>query len=320
MRIVFFSTTHGTNVNAIYEKIQELGHELALYVTTRGLPSMVTSNHLKAFEERIKDLHPNIPTLIINTIKGNLPAIITALQPDIGLVKRFAFRLNKTILSIPKYGFVNLHPSLLPKYRGPNPIGWQILNNEKFFGFTFHYMNTEYDTGRVILQGTRPLRPSDDFSSVYVQLPQILRENMATVFELMQKGYPGEIQNDDEHSYAPFFTLEERIIDWTKTAIEINCLIRATSVWNERNRHLTMDHLVRPALFKYDGKMIGPLKSIIVNPNKYDNSSELESRQLFIRDDTGDVKVGEITKQQTGELLVRTGDGQLLITDYESTE
>ncbi|CAF3628563.1 unnamed protein product [Rotaria sp. Silwood1] len=303
MRIVFFSTTHGTNVNAIYEKIQELGHELALYVTTRGLPSMVTSNHLKAFEERIKDLHPNIPTLIINTIKGNLPAIITALQPDIGLVKRFAFRLNKTILSIPKYGFVNLHPSLLPKYRGPNPIGWQILNNEKFFGFTFHYMNTEYDTGRVILQGTRPLRPSDDFSSVYVQLPQILRENMATVFELMQKGYP-----------------EERIIDWTKTAIEINCLIRATSVWNERNRHLTMDHLVRPALFKYDGKMIRPLKSIIVNPNKYDNSSELESRQLFIREDTRGVKAEEITKQQTGEWLQRTGDGQLLITDYESTE
>ncbi|CAF1241899.1 unnamed protein product [Adineta ricciae] len=317
MRIIYFSTIPGKKVNAVYEKIQEFGHELVLFVTIRGLPSMVTNNHQKAFEDRIKDLNPNIPTLIVNTMKGNLANIITALQPDIGLVLQFAFRLNKTILSIPKYGFVNLHPSMLPKYRGPNPIGWQILNNEKTLGFTFHYMDDKYDTGRIILQGTRPLTSTDNFFSIYMQVPEILMDNMATVFKLVQQGYKGEIQNDGEHSYAPFFTVEQRTINWERPAIEIDCLIRATSVWHKHDYHATMEYLVRQALFEMNDKMIRPLKSLLICPKNYDNLSGLDSQQTFMQDNSSDAKVGEITEQSTGELLVHTGNGQLLITDYE---
>ena len=152
---------------------------------------------------------------------------LAALQPDLIVVVAFGQILSQKILDIPRFGCINVHASLLPKYRGAAPIEWSIIRGEKVTGITTMQMNAGLDTGDILLQSE--VKISDE-----MLLPE-LRERLMTVgadlllktLYKLQRGELQPIKQDDSLStYAPLLTRETGLIDWKKSAREIHDLVR----------------------------------------------------------------------------------------------
>lgn len=152
---------------------------------------------------------------------------LAALKPDLIIVVAFGQILSQKILDIPRFGCINVHASLLPKYRGAAPIEWAIINGEKVTGITTMQMNAGLDTGDILLKSEVEI--SDEMI-----LPE-LRERLMTVgadllLKTLYKLQLGELQpikqDDSLSNYAPLLKKETGLIDWKKSAREIHNLIR----------------------------------------------------------------------------------------------
>ena len=140
--------------------------------------------------------------------------------------------LPKALLDIPKFGCVNVHVSLLPKYRGAAPINWVIINGEEKTGVTTMYMNEGLDTGDIILQSEFAL--SDEITAG--ELHDIMMEQggellIETIDKIKNNCAPRIPQNDEESSYAPIMNKALGCIDFNKTAKEIHNLVRGVNPW-----------------------------------------------------------------------------------------
>lgn len=154
------------------------------------------------------------------------------LDLDFIIVVAFGQILPKSVLDIPKYGCINLHGSLLPKYRGAAPIQWSVINGDKYSGNTTMLMDVGLDTGDMLL--TNKVEISEDLTSG--ELFDILKDSGADLLvETIEKVYNGDItpikQNDDESTYASMLNKEMANIDWSKSAWEIHNLIRGMNPW-----------------------------------------------------------------------------------------
>ncbi|MCR5834249.1 MAG: methionyl-tRNA formyltransferase [Selenomonadaceae bacterium] len=167
---------------------------------------------------------------VIQPIKVKAPEVVeqlAAMKPDLIVVVAFGQILSQEILDIPRLGCINVHASLLPKYRGAAPVEWSMINGEKVTGITTMQMNAGLDTGDILL--SEEVKIGDEMI-----LPE-LRERLMTVGAdlLMQTIYKlniGELhpikQDDALMTYAPMLKKDTGLIDWQKSAQEINNLIR----------------------------------------------------------------------------------------------
>ena len=285
MRIILFSVFAGNGINALKAQMNQLSHEVVLLVTTRGRPGTVDETRQKLFEERMHELDHDIPVLVVNTIKG-LAGILASLKPDLNFVMNFPFLISKAVITVPKRGTVNVHPSRLPKYRGPNPFGWQILNNEPDLGLTFHRMDEQYDTGPILLQDKTPIAPTDDYWALTAKIPGMVLARLPEVLKLVEEGYPGVAQNEDEATHVLFFTEQERTIDWKQPARDINRLIRAAANMG--------------ALTRFDGVNYKIWESVLIAQPA----------------GAATAKLGQPVRADNGSLVVQTGDGLLKLTRY----
>lgn len=158
--------------------------------------------------------------------------ILKDLNPDLIVVVAFGQILPKSILDIPKFGCVNVHVSLLPKYRGAAPINWVIINGEDKTGVTTMYMDEGLDTGDMIL--TSEFELNDEITAG--ELHDIMKEEGAKVLketiDLIEKGEAPRIpQNHDEFTYAPMMNKTLGQIDFSKSAKEIHNLVRGVNPW-----------------------------------------------------------------------------------------
>lgn len=175
-----------------------------------------------------KALGHNIPVLQPESAKN--PEFISELkkfEADIFVVAAYGQILTEEVLNIPKYGSVNVHGSLLPKYRGAGPIQWSIINGDKVTGVTIMHMAKGLDSGDMISKSEMEI--SDD--ETYVTLSQRMAEVGAkllekTLIEIENGTAKREPQNHNESTYAPMLTRETGHIDWSKTSREISCLVR----------------------------------------------------------------------------------------------
>ena len=167
---------------------------------------------------------------VIQPLKVKAPEVVeqlAALKPDLIVVVAFGQILSQKILDIPRFGCINVHASLLPKYRGAAPIEWAIINGETVTGITTMQMNAGLDTGDILLQ-------SEVKISEEMILPE-LRERLMTVgadlllktlYKLQTDGLQPIKQDDSLSTYAPLLKKETGLIDWSKSAREIHNLIR----------------------------------------------------------------------------------------------
>ena len=160
---------------------------------------------------------------------------VLKLNPDLILVGSWSEKFKKPIINLPKLGTINCHPSLLPKYRGPNPYMRVIMNGEKETGVTFHLMDENLDTGPILMQKKIDILQGfkgDTGESLKNRCCAVAKNAIAELLTSINN----EIviptnQNEKESSYYPQISEEDILIDFEKTSVQINALIRALTPW-----------------------------------------------------------------------------------------
>jgi methionyl-tRNA formyltransferase len=175
----------------------------------------------------------NIPTLQPSRIKDR-QAIekIRALEPDVIVVMAYGQILPRDILEIPKIACLNLHASLLPRWRGAAPIQASIAAGDRETGITVMYMDEGLDTGDILLQRTIEILPADTGGSLHDRLAKVAPEALLESLELLAKGSaPRTPQDNAFATYAPKLKREDGKIDWSDPADKIERQIRAFDPW-----------------------------------------------------------------------------------------
>lgn len=161
------------------------------------------------------------------------------ISPDIMIVIAFGQILPKRILDIPRYGCVNVHASLLPKYRGAGPIQWSIIDGESETGVTTMYMDVGLDTGDMIYKTVVKIEDTETGGSLHDKLSEAgAKLLMKTLDEIEGGTAPREKQDDSLSNYAPMLDKGLGNIDWDKSATEIERLVRGLNPWPSAYTHL----------------------------------------------------------------------------------
>ena len=164
------------------------------------------------------------------------PAFVGTLErlaPDVTIVAAFGQLLPQTVLDIPPCGTINLHPSLLPKYRGAAPIQWTLINGETETGVTLMLLDAGEDTGDIISAVRIPIRDEDTAFTLTEQLAQLGAKQLVELLSEMSGDTPppSTPQNDTEATHAPRLTKEIGDINWHQSATTIHNLVRGTAIW-----------------------------------------------------------------------------------------
>ena len=158
--------------------------------------------------------------------------LIKELNPDIIIVAAYGKILPKNILDYPKYGCVNIHASLLPKYRGAAPIQWAVLNGERETGITIMKMAEGLDTGDMILVDKTEIDENETSAELFDRLAEQGAESLLKSLEMIEEGCAEfTAQNDELSTYAVKITKALSPIDWSKSAREVHNLVRGLQTW-----------------------------------------------------------------------------------------
>ena len=153
---------------------------------------------------------------------------IREMEPDMAIVVAFGQILKENLLTIPGWGVINIHASLLPKYRGAAPIQWAILNSESKTGLTVMRMDEGLDTGPILFQKEVPILEDETAGQLHDRLSQLAGQVIIEALTDMAKTQVKEIPQDDSlASYASKIERRDSLVDWKQPATKISCLIRA---------------------------------------------------------------------------------------------
>ncbi len=179
-------------------------------------------------------LKNNIPVLQPTKIKGdeNFYNHIQSLNPDIIVVVAFGQILPQSVLDIPRYGCINIHGSLLPKYRGAAPIQWSIINRETVTGVTIMYMDKGMDTGDMLLKKEITITEEETYASLHDKMKIVGAQALSEALPMIMAGGTARQKQDDARStYAPMISKTLGEIDWNKPNYVIDALIRGLNPW-----------------------------------------------------------------------------------------
>ena len=214
--------------------------------------------------------------------RGEAMPILEQAQPDVIVVAAFGMLLKSDVLDFPKYGCINVHASLLPKYRGAAPINACILNGETETGVTTMLMNEGLDTGDILLSETVAIGENETAGELFDRLAVLGGTVLAKTLEAIEAGTLTRTPQDDAQScYAGMLSKADSPVDWTRTAQEVHNRIRGLSPWPG-------------ALTTRDGSPLKLHRSVLAP----ECSDEM----------TGCSEAGALFAEQ-GRLFVRCGDG-----------
>jgi methionyl-tRNA formyltransferase len=230
MRIVFAGS--GTFGLPTLRALVEGGQEVAAIVTQPDRPSgrgqVVRAGPAKWFaRER------NIPILQPENVNSAASVRhIRALAPDLLVVIAFGQKIGPELLAMPKYGAINLHASLLPKYRGAAPINWAIINGDQETGLTVIAMTDQIDAGDILGQRATPIEPNETAGELHDRLSRLgARLVTEVVREIPLEEVGRRRQNESQASEAPRLRKADGQIDWNRPAPQVHNLIRGTTPW-----------------------------------------------------------------------------------------
>lgn len=230
MRLVFM----GTPMFAVpsLKALVEAGHEVVGVFTQPDKPK---NRGMKLQPTPVKEyaLTENIPVYQPEKLRdGQALEILRQLSPELIVVAAYGKILPVDILELPPLGCVNVHSSLLPKYRGAAPINWAILNGENETGVTIMYMAQGLDTGDIISQEATPIDLNEDAASLFDRLAQLGAALLVRTLEQLKQGTAARMVQDDAQScYAPMLSREMSPMDWTRTARQLHDQVRGLVPW-----------------------------------------------------------------------------------------
>ena len=157
---------------------------------------------------------------------------IKNLQPDFLVVSAFGQILSERILQLPKFGAINIHASLLPKYRGPAPIQWAVINAEPYTGVTTMFMDKGMDTGNILLTKKEPILPEDTAATLHDRMAKAGAELLIkTLKDLAANKIKSIPQDHSKATYAPLLKKQDGHIKWQKSAEKLEPFIRGMTPW-----------------------------------------------------------------------------------------
>ncbi len=284
MRVIFMGTPDfavGT-----LEAIIEAGHEVVLAVTQPDKPKG-RSGQLQFPPVKECALAHNIP--VFQPVKIRERQNVEELakyNPDIIIVVAFGQIVSKEILDMPKYGCVNVHASLLPKYRGAAPIQWAVINGDEVTGVTTQRMDVGVDTGDIIETAQIKIAEDETGGSLFDKLAVAGAQLCVKTMEKIEKGEAAYTpQNHEAATHTKKIEKELGNVNFKRPAKEIECLIRGLNPWPSAYTHL-------------NGKTLKLWKAKVVDENT-------------------DKKPGTIVKVSKNEILVQTGEGLLSLLEIQ---
>ena len=230
MRILFMGTPDFAV--ASLKRLVEDGHEICGVFTQPDKPK--NRGH-KLTPSPVKEYALSQGLEVYQPLKmrdGEAFSIVEKLAPELIVVAAYGKILPEDILNFPQYGSINVHSSLLPKYRGAAPINWAILDGEEETGVSIMYMAKELDAGDVILQKTTAIDPREDALALTMRLAELGAEALAETVEALKNGTAVRMPQDhSKMAYASMLTKEMSPVDWTWSAHAISCQIRGLIPW-----------------------------------------------------------------------------------------
>ncbi|MCL2015901.1 MAG: methionyl-tRNA formyltransferase [Defluviitaleaceae bacterium] len=233
----------------------------------------------------------NSEILILQPEKVRNPEFIQqlqALQADVFVVVAYGQILPVKILNIPPLGCLNIHASLLPKYRGAAPMQWAMLNGDKTTGISIMYMDKGMDTGDVILQKEVDILPTDTFRTLHDKMQATSCECILLALQQITSGTAKRLPQDNEQAtYAPMLTKNLGLLDWSKTSQQLYNQVRALEEW--------------PGTYTYFRNTLLKIYSVEICENfeeRYPNANFFQSGKVL---------------ENSPNLLIKTGDSGLYI-------
>lgn len=185
----------------------------------------------------------NIPVFTPDSIKKDYQEVIDA-NPDIIITCAYGKIIPKVLIDYPKFGCVNIHASLLPKYRGAAPIQWALINGEKETGITLMYMDEFMDTGDIIDKIVYKIKDSDDIGTLHDELSKLGGNILNDNLEYLISGNVNRIkQNDEEATYAPMIEREMEELNFNDYGNNVINKIRAFSPWPLSKTHINDEEI-----------------------------------------------------------------------------
>ena len=226
MKIVFMGTPDFAKESL--EAIYNAGYKILTVVTNPDRPS---GRGMKLKPSPVKEfaLEKGLNVMQPEKVKKNEEFIneIKSLNPDVICVVAYGKILPKEILDIPKFGCINVHGSLLPKYRGAAPIQWAVLNGDKETGITTMYMDEGMDTGDMILKEKVEIGENETTGELWDKLSKVGGRLLVKTLEEIEKGTAPREKQGEDFTVAPMLDKDMAKIDWNnKTAKEIKNLVR----------------------------------------------------------------------------------------------
>ena len=285
MRVIFMGTPDFA-VETL-EAILAAGHEVVLAVTQPDRPK----NRGKAMQAPpVKECARKHAIPVCQPVKvrdAEEVERISSYHPDIIVVAAFGQILPKEILDLPRYGCINVHASLLPKYRGAAPIQWAVIDGEKESGVTTMQMDEGLDTGAMLLKTVVPLEEKETGGSLFDKLSRAGAELCVETLRQLEAGtIVPEEQGESPTAYAAMLTRDMGVIDWTRSARSIERLIRGLNPWPSAYTHLN-----EKVLKIWAGEVL---------PS-----------------DVSKGRCGEILEVTKDSLIVQTGEGRLAVRELQ---
>ncbi|NOR49661.1 MAG: methionyl-tRNA formyltransferase [Desulfuromonadales bacterium] len=183
----------------------------------------------------VKELAQKYDIRVYQPIKLRQPetvAELEALAPDLVIVVAYGQILPKSVLDIPRYGCINVHASLLPKYRGAAPINKAIIDGETETGITTMYMDVGLDTGDMLVKKTLSIGPQETAGELHDRLAVLGRKTMEETLQQLCAGtLQRHVQDNDQSTYAAMMKKEDGRINWNRPAVEVHNQIRGLDPW-----------------------------------------------------------------------------------------
>ena len=297
MNIVFMGTPDFA-VGAL-EAIIEAGHRVVAVVTQpdkpkgRGKEIQMTPVKECAVAHGIPVFQP------VKVKDAEAVDTLRSYDADIFVVAAFGQILSEEILTMPKYGCVNIHASLLPKYRGSAPIQWAIINGESVSGVTIMQMDRGIDTGDMLMKAEVAIEERETGDSLHDKLAAA---GAKLIVEALPKIENGDItpikQNDEESCYAKMLQKSMSRIDWQQSAETLDCLIRGLISWPG-------------ASTVYRGKMLKIWEEEVAA------QEELQGKDTAAHTDAEGLGPGTVVLVEKDAFYVQTGDGCLKILEVQ---
>ncbi len=290
MRAVFMGTPEIAAV--ILKSVLTSKHEVIAVVTQPDKPK--GRGHEMAFPP-VKEVALAADIPVFQPQKARDEAFLEemkSLNPDIILVAAYGKLLPKVLLELPKFGCINVHASLLPKYRGASPIQWAVLNGDEKSGVTIMHMAEEMDTGDIIMTEEVVLAADETAGSLHDKLADIGGPLLLSAMDALETGRaPRSRQNEDEATYVKMLDKTMGNMDFSRPAVVLERWIRGLNPWPT-------------AYTKLDGKMLKLWKAEVVPASEL--TKEMRNEQP-----------GAIVSIEKDSFSVTTGDGLLKVKELQ---